>query len=338
MQVSEPFKLYYDVPESLLELLNGNCLGSNGARYLHLDIKEKLANLECPVHLCLERNGKIIANVTLDKREIGWYVRYFAFGNIFKSDSERKKTVNNKNSILKTRLLEFFDSLLADVNSEQNLIYAYIDPTNFASKWFAEEMGFDKVATVKTQTFSRNRPKIKLKIEPSSTREQNGIYNTLAQLFYPYNKDNMALNYSVNNGGKNKISCSVYLAHWKIEALPGKYGVFSKSVLPYLPFLRKLIRPNNHKFLVIEDLNYDNGCEHLVGDFLESILATHKLNLAIWWVDVHNPFSKKLENVKWGLLHMILGVSKVDLCIKSTIDHGEKNKDSYYYVSGYDLM
>ena len=39
-------------------------LGTNGARYIHLDTKERIKEADNPVSYSLNRNGRIIANVT----------------------------------------------------------------------------------------------------------------------------------------------------------------------------------------------------------------------------------------------------------------------------------
>lgn len=339
MKIDSPFYLYKCAPESLKNLLRENYLGSNGAKYLHLDIETKLDNLECPNHICLERNGKVLANVTLDKRRVGWYVRYFAFSSAFHADRHKESGNERKNSFLKSELNRFFNELLLEnTNETPPLIYAYIDPENVKSKWFARELGFDKVADISTQTFSRISPKKKLQLHVGTNREHEEGCELNKNLKYNYNAQTIGRYYTVNKSLMNELSCTVYHANWKIDSLPGKFGSQKVKLLPFIPFLSRIIKPRDHKFIVVENLKFSSSKIELVADFFETLLAMNNCGQIIWWVDKNDFYYKQLQNLNWGLLHKVVGVANVELCVKSKDINQLNFNSNSFYVSGYDLM
>ena len=46
------------ISENLIELLSGVELGTNGAKYVHLDIKERIKEADHPLSFSLERNNR----------------------------------------------------------------------------------------------------------------------------------------------------------------------------------------------------------------------------------------------------------------------------------------
>ena len=53
-----------NISEDLIKLLSNTELGTNGARYVHLDTEVRIKEADNPWSFSLERNGRIIGNVT----------------------------------------------------------------------------------------------------------------------------------------------------------------------------------------------------------------------------------------------------------------------------------
>jgi hypothetical protein len=79
-----------EISEDLIELLEKTELGTNGARYVHLDTRNRIKEADHPISYSLVRNQNIIANITFCRRDVGYYLRYFAFSSAFQNKSAKK--------------------------------------------------------------------------------------------------------------------------------------------------------------------------------------------------------------------------------------------------------
>lgn len=104
------FTLRTDASPQVMQLLDKNTLGTNGAKYKHLDTPRRMKLLYNPLFLSLERNNKCLGNVTFCRRNKEWYVRYFAFDRLVQGAGKSRS--KKKDSILKTTLNAFFSDKL----------------------------------------------------------------------------------------------------------------------------------------------------------------------------------------------------------------------------------
>ena len=90
--------------------------------YRHLDTRKRIHEADAPKYLYIQRHEKVLANVTFCRRDIHWYVRYFAFAP--KLQAPGNKRSRSRNNSLDAELNAYFDERLDDgVDS----FYAYID-------------------------------------------------------------------------------------------------------------------------------------------------------------------------------------------------------------------
>ena len=118
MALSSIFKLRQEVTPALLELLNNTTLGTNGAKYRHLDTTSRILEADNPLFLSMERNDKVIGNVTFCQRDKFWYIRYFAFHS-FAQAGIKKKDADKGNSFLKRELNQLFDEVFEGKHSDE---------------------------------------------------------------------------------------------------------------------------------------------------------------------------------------------------------------------------
>ena len=64
MGLSSLFRFRKVANEAILELLESVTLGTNGAHYKHQDTSKRIGLIDNPLFLTIERNEKVIANVT----------------------------------------------------------------------------------------------------------------------------------------------------------------------------------------------------------------------------------------------------------------------------------
>jgi len=332
--VQAPFYLSETCPSSVKELLLKTTLGTNGAMYQHQDTEQRLAELDNPLYFGVERNGNALGNITFCRREKNWYIRYFAFDAIFHAGVKpRKKETKSR---LKEEIHRFFEKQLS---AQVACFYAYIDPKNERSVAMSKQFGLEEIGQIKTQSFSRIQPKNKVTLHQSS--DWNWIQESLNshfsnhRFYTPIYASKARFYYVVNEVNEIVAYAKVLPVSWKIVRLPGKYGALLTRSIPYIPFLRKLIKPQNHQFLALDSVYTKNQDTALLSDFFETILATEKQTVALWWTDVNDPmYTASKSKVKWGLLHKILGSPTVSLVCK-----GKKPEATTpFYVSSVDLV
>ncbi|MGB0932742.1 MAG: hypothetical protein ACPGU5_00575 [Lishizhenia sp.] len=324
----------------LCALLSRTVLGTNGAKYQHLDTEERLREMDNPLYLSLIRKNKTIANVTFCKREEDWYVRYFAFDSRFQSSGKENKKKKNS-SLLKLELKQFFQDNLQNGSAKQ--FYAYVDSENVRSKQMTEVFGFKRIAQIQTTTFSRIRPKSKLQITSITNKKE--INDLVAPAFKSnaYYTNHHVLNstgtfYVAKKEGRIVAFAKLYKANWKIHALPGKFGKKLVKIVPYIPIIRKIITPNKFSFLVPEAVWVANHNPMVLSDFFESVLKKEDKKTIMWWNETNNRLLNNVkESVKWGLLSKISKPKKVDLVSLSNAEDAI-NEAREIYTVGIDFI
>jgi hypothetical protein len=328
MNIEKPFKLEAHCNDSIKQLLQKTTLGTNGAKYVHLNTSEIIEDLDNPLFFQLERNDKVIGNITFCQRGNFWYIRYFAFDQIFQSSKSKNKT---KNSSLKNQIKAVFDQ-------PQINFYAYIDPKNERSKMMSNQFGFEKIGSLTTLTFSRIKPKLSNNlIEISDKNEINQLHSTFKdEQFYSEQEIKRAKTYALVNENSNIIaSARVQKAHWEIKRLPGKMGSLLVKIIPFIPVLNQFLKPKNHQFLVVDCVSAQD--EKSLNSLFESILAVEKHKLIFWWIDEKNDLLRFKNKVKWGIFSRFIGNPKVDVVAKIN-DKNSIDLKKTFFVSGIDLI
>lgn len=342
MKLSPIFKMYEEATPALIDLLESVTLGTNGAHYRHLDTRERIHTADNPLHLVMERNERAFGNVSFCRRERTWYVRYFAFDRIIQGTGQKKS--KGGGGKLKQELQHFFDEVIGPEHpyGEVNSFYAYIDPNNEKSLWMSENFGFGTKATIATQTFSRSRLPKGTNVE--STTNWNFVKDTIRSAYgntHYYFEDHLKEGpyYYITDEQDEIIACAkITKATWAIERLPGKMGGWLPKVIPYIPGLRRIIRPKKHTFLVPEAVVVKNNDPKLLEALFEGMLRWEGEHLILWWIDETTPLYRETKDkVKWGMLHKLVGVNKVNLVVKHN-EHFEYDNSIPVYTCGFDFV
>lgn len=319
MALSSIFKLRQEVTPALLELLNNTTLGTNGAKYRHLDTTSRILKADNPLFLSIERNEKVIGNATFCQRDKFWYIRYFAFHSFAQAGNKKKKN-DRSNSFLKRELNQFFDEVFEGKYSDVPIesMYAYIDPRNDRSKWMSKNFGFNVISQLATQSFSRFYPKFSTRLEIITDWE---LLKPLVEkefsehaYFFTTHAQKSPFYVLKDNAGAILAFTRVTKVNWEIVRLPGKFGGLLTKIIPFIPFLNKLIKPKKHTFLVPEIVVVKDNNTALLNELFSGILAVEKLNLLLWWIDKQDPLYISIKDkIKWGFFNKLIGVNPVDV-------------------------
>jgi len=342
MKVKAPFVIRENYNDEVLKLLKSVTLGSNGARYQHQRLEQRIQHIYKPLFLNLERNDKVLGNITLCRRPENWYVRYFAFDLGMQATSKQPRS-KASNSGLKKRINEVFESAYELKDNKASLLYAYIDPRNERSLWMSQNFGFYTVAKIATQSFSRVKPKQHIKV--NATKINDFIREQIKETYgnYPFYFTHHTFNddpfYTLTINNEIVALAKTHSAEWKITRLPGKNGAFLKNIIPFVPGLRKVIRPNAHVFTVVDSVWCKDNNYALLEQLLEGILYEEKTNTIIWWVDQIEPLYVDVKDkINWGLFNKVNGVHEVDLVIRTRKGQSKNIYNQPTYVTGFDFI
>lgn len=341
MGMSPLFKIREEPTEGIISLLENTTLGTNGAQYRHLDTRNRIHEADHPLFLSVERNERVLGNITFCRRENIWYIRYFAFASIVQAGkSGKKNTIGN--SVYKNEIAAFFDEVLTtETYGNVERMYAYIEPQNNRSKWMGEQFGFEKIATLATQSFSRVTPKKSERIERlkswdviSSVVQKTYGLHAYYQDYHIRKRPYYVLR---NSTGELLASAGVTTVKWEIVRLPGKFGKVLTRVMPFLPLLNRIIRPKNHSFLVVDAVCLPSGKPEDLEELFSGLLFAENKNLLLWWMDESDPIYVKVKDkLSWGLLHKFVGVNPVEVMERRSKNASQTSGP--VFVSAFDLV
>jgi hypothetical protein len=125
--------------------------------------------------------------------------------------------------------------------------------------------------------------------------------------------------------------------HWRIISLPGRYGSFLVKIIPFIPFLNRLIKPKNHFFLVPDVVLTKSNSSEDIETLFDSALDLFKVNSLIWFIDPNKPiYKEQSKRIKWGILDKILGEKKVAVVTRNHKSLYSEKKP--VFVSAFDLI
>jgi len=324
------------ITSELVELLEQTTLGTNGAMYRHLDVPERIYQTDAPLSFSLRRNEHLLANITFCKRDFGLYLRYFAFDKRFQSAGKARQTMYK--STLKQEIEGVFQRVSAEHPGSLDMCYAYIDARNDRSKWMSEQFGFQTKAKLVTQSFSRRYPKKSLRISKEVLTDEHlslikSTYGHYTAFFDHYIQQGEL--HCLRSSDGNLLALAKFTnVSWEISRLPGKMGGILVKSLPFIPILRKMVQVKKHQFLVPESVCVADNDPKLLTEFLAGVLHMEKRHTMLWWMDERDELYVKIKDqVKWGILHQILGVSPVDVVIRANFEPMEP-----MYIAAFDMI
>ena len=83
--------------EAIKTLIKNTVLGSNGARYRHVNPLKQLTKLDNPLYFSLMAKEQCLGNITLCQRNQSLYLRYFTFHERYQASLYSIKRKKSKN-------------------------------------------------------------------------------------------------------------------------------------------------------------------------------------------------------------------------------------------------
>ncbi|WP_146239211.1 hypothetical protein [Putridiphycobacter roseus] len=353
--LSKAFKHTRRHNTAILDLLVNTKIGTNGAQYTHLHTPLKIGLLHQPHFFTIYRKEKAIVNFTICERPFyvqerlidTFYVRYFAFDKNFQTQSKANK--KGKPSPFQ----QYFSKLLSTSNLQvaapaygPSLYWAIIDPENIRSLQVAERYQFESIAKIKTWAFSRIYLKKDKKVTRILAHEHDEVWACIQNFYRSYSGLSKVHLFEANHyfvyreDGKIVAGIQANPVAWKIHSLPGKNGKKLVKILPYLPFISRLMHPNKFNFLATEGIFWLPNHADKVKKLLQGVLALQQCHTMMLWTDAKDErLNKQIAVCKPGLLQKFKADQEVDLWMKFnhiSPDLKSSIKNALQYISGFD--
>ncbi len=331
------------VNDQILHLIESTFLGSRGARYKLLNSGERARKLDRPKCFYLERNEKVLGTITFCNRTHSSvsenYIRYFAFDPSLRAGKNEKFNTKPKNNLIRKQFGELLNQDVFHLN-EKYCYYAFVDNQNYKSMQMAETFDFLKIGEFQTISFSRRKPKIRIKIEKLSGPLLNRYHQQLKEVyqnhnfFHPVNISKGDV-YGIVENDEILIAATFHKTKWEIMSLPGKKGELKINILSKTPILKSFFRHKEFHFLGVEGILPNHP--ELVNKFFESVLNQLNLNVIMIWSDTKCPIIKTVEpNIKRGILSRFSKQENANIIVKHNLDP-ELLEKKPSYISSYDI-
>lgn len=344
------------VSPEVISLLKNTLWGTPGqTQYQHLETEKTIHDIHAPVYFNLERLDNLLCTVCLAGRKINLdeklidshYVRYLASSPAINGNGRRKNRSTPKESpgLVKQFMEEVF--LKETSEGRKPLFYAYIESDNEQSMHLCNYYGFRKVSTMTTVAFSRFSPKKSKKIRRALPSEQKQIREAIIGQYPQHNflylehifyNDNY---FVAEIDGKIVAGVQSNPMRWAFRNLPGISGKILLKILPYTPYLKRLINPGEFKFSAFEGIFCKPGHEGILNELFETVIAMQNNHTALIWLDVQSPIINVIRKYcKLGLMDKINSNGAGEIVVR-----GKKLSESDWmslnskpmYVSSFDF-
>jgi hypothetical protein len=353
--------------EEMLYLLDHTIQGSEGGmRYSLQNVEPRIAAYKDKIRfVSLYKKNQVTGTIGACFRVSGQgtlrspasYLRYLSIQTTYqiaagwrKRRAEKRKPEKEDN--FKHKVLEIFSKPhlleVGDVKEgEKHIMYAFIESMNERSKNLVTQAGYEYVRSFLTVAFSRFSPKS----DPRVMKLKEGEKGRMGELISEYYREHSLFTpeyafygdkyYVLKEGDEIIAGVSAIPGVHKIYDIPGIWGWVMMSVLPKMPYYRRLFHPGEFRYLVFDAIYCKKGSENKLATLFESVCAAEGYFTGLMWLDDRSWLYDRLRaGVKMGALNRILN-AKPGLVYIRFINFTEKEKEPFYeapaYISGFDF-
>ena len=351
--------------EDIITLLENSVQGSEGGmRYSVKNIREQMKyygkglsfialykknNLAGAIGLC--RRKTVNCGIEFNTTFLRFLVVQSSFQISGVSERKRERLAHIEESF-KHKLFSIFGnpSQILDGkehSSEPGLVYAYVESQNERSKNFIHQAGYEHIRSLLTVAFSRFNPSVNPDVKKLAPEEEPAMAVLLAEQYrnYCFYTDEFSFfnhGYYVMRKNNEIVAgvCAIPTAY-KIEKVPGFPGWMMMNILPRMPYLRRLFKLGEFRFLVLGSIYCRKGSEPLLPELFESVCAFEGHHNALTWLDDHSGIYESLSaNRRMGTLNRLLK-SKHGLIYASLSNINAEERKKFYeypaYISAFDF-
>ena len=280
----------------LLRLLEGTVWGTRGVRYTKHGLAEALERLPAPLFFDLREEGRLAAGgVCLKKTvRVGDNSHEAIFTAALAVDPAQAGQGYGKFLAQQAR-----DWLLGEVKPG-TILYGYIEAGNVRALKLGQQVGRQSLGSFEAVLFSRLRPREDARIRCCTPGEREELVILLHTLYGDHallDFDHSVRNedyYILRQGGKIAAGLQAEVQRWHMRSLPGLRGWLLVKLLPVLPVLGRRFDPRDFRFLKFSNFYLADGREGEAFPLMESLLARHRVNFAMAYMDRRSPLYQRL--------------------------------------------
>jgi hypothetical protein len=353
-----------EADEDILALLNEAVIGADGGmQYTMQNIAAKIKAYGSGIYfLTLYKKKNIIGVIGLCRRLTttagriysSTHLRYLTVKSAFQTDDATlpRDSGSHLKESFKHRLFSMFSKPYylaegSEESGEKHVMYAYAESKNERSKNLITQAGYEYVRSFLTVAFSRFSPVKDQRVSKLTPEEYPEMKEKLETFYYNYSFYTDEFNffndkyYVMRDGNEIVAGVSVIPTSYKMVNMPGIWGWILMKVMPETPYLKRLFRPGEFRYLVLSAIYCRQGNEDLLPDLFEAVCAEENFNTALTWLDDHSVLYDCLRtNRRMGTLNRILN-AKPGLVYASFTNLTTEEKDRFYdspaYISGFDF-
>ena len=353
--------------EGIIDILNRAVQGSEGGlRFMLQDVAKRINAYKDQIRfVSLYKKNQIKGTVGSCFRISGQgklryptsYLRYLAFQTTYQSDKSWRKRIREqikpeKDDSFKQKTLEIFSKPhlldLQDVfEGDKHVMYAFVESMNERSKNLVHQAGYEYIRSFLTVAFSRFSPVQDRRVTKLTDQDRPEMEKLLLDFYRDYSFFTTEYSFYEDKyyvlRENNEIIAGVCAipTSFKVFDVPGIWGWVMVKVLPKIPYFRRLFRPGEFRYLVLDAIYCRDGYEKLLAPLFESACAAEEFNTGLIWLDDRSQlFDRIRTRVRMGALNRMLN-AKPGLVYTKFINLTEEEKEYFYdspaYVSGFDF-
>jgi len=232
-------------------------------------------------------------------------------------------------------------------SAASHVMYAYVESSNERSRNMVNQAGYEYIRSFLTVAFSRFSPKPDQSVTRLKPDEEPAIAQLLKEQYrdYCFYTDEFSFYdhryYVLRRNGEIVAGAGAIPAQYKVVNMPGIWGWLMMKVLPHTPWFRRLFRPQEFRYVILNAIYCRKGSEDLLPDLFEAVCAGEGYNTALTWLDDHSELYETLRtNRRMGALNRMLNAKPglvYALFTGLSAAETEKFYDSPAYISGFDF-
>jgi hypothetical protein len=347
--------------DGIIDILNRAVQGSEGGlRFSLRDVDKRIAAYKDQIRfVSLYKKNQITGTVGSCFRISGQgklrypssYLRYLTFQSTYQSDRTWRKRIKTKikpekDDSFKQKTLEIFSKPhLLDLRNvsegDKHIMYAFIESMNERSKNLVHQAGYEYIRSFLTLAFSRFFPSADKRVSKLTPEDKPKMDKLLLEYYREYSFFTTDNYYVLKDKGEIIAGVSAIPTSFRVYDIPGVWGWVMMKVIPGTPYLRRLFRPGEFRYLVLDAIYCRDGKEELLGPLFESACAAGGFHTGLIWLDDRSQlFDRIRTRVRMGPLNRMLN-AKPGLVYTKFINLTEVEKEYFYdapaYISGFDF-
>ncbi|MEL7531923.1 MAG: hypothetical protein AAFN10_11470 [Bacteroidota bacterium] len=343
------FKLDPFAHAAVAKLLGNTIWGTKGGiRYSHTEGLRKVQELTNSSYITLWREDEIRACVGFVQKPLclkdqtlpAYYIRYLAVAASWQSQTQAgvvrqaKETQKAGNRLFRKKLAQVFTDQAywryEGRDTQAACFYAYVVMDNDRSANLVLSNGFRALRSFRTMVFSRFKPKRSPKVRKIKASEKAKIEAQLQSFYqdYSYPKEDLRIQhdyYVWEEQGEMIAGVQAQPIKWRIEEIPGLVGRLAMRFLPKIGFLRRILNPEDFRFVGLDALYYRDKAKHILPQLYEHVLADQGLYVSMIWLDDQTDLYRDYLSIPKGekgfLSRVVQGNGAAKVFFRSDEEH-----------------